>query len=60
MAKTLSILLGIVLLVVALVCFSSENMWAACIGTACLLFAVISIKYGDEDTSRGKAGHTTE
>ena len=57
--KTMSIFIGIVLLVVALLLFTTENMWCACIGTACLLFAVISIKYGD-DTSRGKAGHTTE
>ena len=55
----MSIFIGIVLLVVALLLFTTENMWCACIGTACLLFAVISIKYGD-DTSRGKAGHTTE
>lgn len=47
MAKTFSIIIGIVLMTIALLLFTTENMWCACIGTACLLFAVISIKSGD-------------
>ena len=49
MTKTFSILLGIVLLTIALALFTTENMWCAAIGTGCLLFAVISIKYADNN-----------
>ena len=54
MTKTLSILLGIVLLTIALALFTTEDMWCAAIGTGCLLFAVISIKYGDENNITNK------
>ena len=47
MRKSTSIICGIVLLVVALLLFSSENMWCACGGTACLFTALILIRYAD-------------
>lgn len=48
MKKTTSIILGIVLLTIALALFTTENMWGAAIGTGCLLFAVINIRYADD------------
>lgn len=60
MKKTSSIMCGIALLVVALLLFSSENMWAACAGTACLFGALILIRHAEgcrltQDERRGRS-----
>lgn len=48
MKKTSSIILGIVLLVVALVCFSSDSLNGAVIGTIALMGALFAIRWADE------------
>lgn len=47
MKKTTSIIAGVTLMTAALCMFSTENMWAAGAGTACLLFAFICFRYAE-------------
>lgn len=54
MTKTLSIIAGLVLLTVALVLFSTENMWCACAGTACIFFALLAIRWADSNEPSNK------
>jgi len=65
MKKTSSIMFGIVLMAVALLLFSSDNMWCACAGTACLFVALILIRYADsarytQDEKRGKSNRNVK
>lgn len=54
MTKTLSIIAGVVLMTIALALFCTENMWCACIGTGCLLFSLLLIRWADSDKPSNK------
>jgi hypothetical protein len=45
---------------IALLLFSTDNMWCAGIGTGCLLFSLLLIRYGDSmQTTQDERRHHT-
>ena len=54
MTKTFSIIAGVVLMTIALLLFSTDNMWCACIGTGCLFFSLLLIRWADSDKPSNK------